>query len=191
MADELTLYPDVVAKLQSQGFLSDSIDADGFWTLQPLSFMIFPLVTIKDNKIPYALNIVQFLQYLGIEAPVADKIFNELTAITEPTQIKLTTLAKEYVTHQWQSGPYVGAGLNSIVGDLAMAHMGLNEHVMRLVNALWLRSRDDPYVMIRHMNNPAYGPFELYTLLDYVLETIDQLRTKVFILDKQVNEHMP
>lgn len=191
MADELTLYPDVVAKLQSQGFLSDSIDADGFWTLQPLSFMIFPLVTIKDNKIPYALNIVQFLQYLGIEAPVADKIFNELTAITEPTQIKLTTLAKEYVTHQWRSGPYVGAGLNSIVGDLAMAHMGLNEHVMRLVNALWLRSRDDPYVMIRHMNNPAYGPFELYTLLDYVLETIDQLRTKVFVLDKQVNEHMP
>lgn len=191
MADELTLYPDVVAKLQSQGFLSDSIDADGFWTLQPLSFMIFPLVTIKDNKIPYALNIVQFLQYLGIEAPVADKIFNELTAITEPTQIKLTTLAKEYVTHQWRSGPYVGAGLNSIVGDLAMAHMGLNEHVMRLVNALWLRSRDDPYVMIRHMNNPAYGPFELYTLLDYVLETLDQLRTKVFVLDKQVNEHMP
>lgn len=191
MADELTLYPDVVAKLQSQGFLSDSIDADGFWTLQPLPFMIFPLVTIKDNKIPYALNIVQFLQYLGIEAPVAEKIFNELTAITEPTQIKLTTLAKEYVTHQWRSGPYVGAGLNSIVGDLAMAHMGLNEHVMRLVNALWLRSRDDPYVMIRHMNNPAYGPFELYTLLDYVLETIDQLRTKVFILDKQVNENMP
>lgn len=190
MAYELTLYPHNVGKLQSLGLLSNNVDSNGFWTLQPLPFIIFPLVTIKDNKIPYALNTVQFLQYLGLEAQVAEHIFGELTTITNPTQIKLTSLAKEYVTFKWSSGPYNGAGLNSVVGNLAMAHMGLNEHVMGLVNALWLRSRDDPSVMIRHMNNPMYGPFENFTLLDYVLETIDQLRTKLFILEKQVNENV-
>lgn len=191
MADELTLYSQSIAKLQSHGLLSNSIDSDGFWTLQPLNFMYFPLATIKDNKVPYALNKVQFLQYLGFEAPVAQQIFGELTAITEPSQNKLTTLAKDYVGYRWWSSPYYGAGLNSLVGNLAMAHMGLNEHVIGLVNALWLRSRDDPSVMQRHMNNPAYGLFVNYTLLDYVVETIDQLRTKIFILDKQVSDNIP
>lgn len=189
MAYELTLYPHSVQKLQSLGFLSNSVDSNGFWTLQPLPFMMFPLATIKDNKIPYALNTVEFLQYLGIDAQVAQHIFAELCTITNPTQLKLITLVKEYVTHRWTSGPYIGAGLHSVVGDLAMSHMGLNQHVTGLVNALWLRSRDDPSVMIRHMNDPANGPFENLTLLDYVLETVDQLFTKLFVLERQVNEN--
>lgn len=191
MGDELTLYPYNVSRLQSLGFLSNSVDSEGFWTLQPLPFMIFPHVTIKDNKIPYALNTVEFLLYLGLEAPIAQRIFTELSAITQPTQLKLTTLAKQYVSHKWSTSPYFGAGLNSIVGDLAMSHMGLNTHVIGLVNALWLRSQTDPWEMIRHMNDPAYGIFENYTLLDYVLETIDQLRTKIFVLEKHVNENVP
>lgn len=191
MADELTLSPQNVAKLQSLGLLSNSIDSDGFWTLRPLIFMYFPLTTIKDHKVPYALNIVQFLQYLGLQAVVAQQIFGELTAITEPTQIKLTHLAKEYVSHRWHSGPYTGAELSSVVGNMAMAHMGLNEYVIGLVNALWLRSRDDPSVMTRPMNDAANGPFESYTLLVYVLEIIDQLRTKIFILDKMVSDNIP
>lgn len=191
MADELTLSPQNVAKLQSQGLLSNNVDSDGFWTLQPLNFMYFPLTTIENNKIPYALNIVQFLQYLGLQTPVANQIFGELTAITDPTQFKLIQLAKDYVTHRWHSGPYTGAGLNSVVGDLAMAHMGLRDHVSTLVNNMWIRSRDDPSVMIRLTNDPANGPFESYTLLEYVLETLDQLWTKMFDLDKMVTDNMP
>lgn len=190
MADELTLSPYNVAKLQGLGFLSSSVDSDGFWTLQPLPFVIFPNIPIKDNKIPYALNTVEFLQYLGLEAPTAQRIFDELSAITEPTQLKLTTLAKQYVSHKWMTSPYHGAGLNSIVGNLAMSHMGLNAHFIGLVNALWIRSQTDPWEMIRHMNDPAYGLFENYTLLDYVIETIDQLRTKMSVLEKEVNENV-
>lgn len=191
MAVEHTFSSQNVAKLQSLGLLSNSIDSNGFWTLQPLNFNYFPLTTIKDNKVPYALNIVQFLQYLGLTAPVAQHIFGELIAITEPTQFNLTQLAKNYVTHRWHSGPFTGARLNSVVGNLAMGHMGLNDHVIGLVNSLWLRSRTDPSVMIRVTNDPANGPFETYTLLVYVVETIDQLRTKIFILDKMVNDNIP
>lgn len=190
MAYEPTLYPQNVQKLQSLGLLSNSLDSNGFWTLQPLPFMIFPLVTIKDNKIPFALNTVEFLQYLGVDPQIAQQIFAELCMITNPTKLKLIELVKKYVAHQWTSGPYIGAGLNSVVGDLAMSHMGLNQHVTGLVNALWLRSRNDPSVMIRHINDPANGPFENFTLLDFVLETVDQLFTKLFILEKQVNENI-
>lgn len=184
----LILQDSAVNKLELFGLLEPNGPPDGFWTLAPLPFeLIFPEAKLQDGKVPIAYNSIAFLRYLGFEAPIAEEMFNELGNAIPLTRITMTAIAKNYTAFKLSRSPNRDAMLGSYGGDLALTDMGLSEFVREQINDLWRRAQVEPSTMDRYLTDENGLTFAGLTLIDFVLELLDQRMTNVHMLDRQVN----